>query len=253
MIAQAAVPTTTSATCLAFHVPCQTLLEGGLGVVMGFVLFIGSVLLMLSAVFGRRMAYLVLAVCFFGWLIILSSLWTFGFWSQGPATPVDLGPRGAEPAWVVEAAGQNISNPSYPQYTSYPNGEAWQGPRPAASVQSVTGAIQAYLADEANAKAGKDPFAPGAFQTTDFTVENVAFATSGDVSLAAADAYYNGGGPAITLFLRHDSGSVPRYSWMFLIGSIVLFGVHLPFLDRAERKRKEILTGGTAPPWYGPA
>ena len=40
---------------------------------------------------------------------------------------------------------------------------------------------------------------------------------------------------------------------MFLIGSTLLFCAHLPFLDRAERTRKEILTGGTAPPWYGPA
>jgi hypothetical protein len=53
--------------------------------------------------------------------------------------------------------------------------------------------------------------------------------------------------------MRHDSGSVNRYSWMFLIGSTIGFAVHLPLLDRAERKRKEILTGGTAPPWYGPA
>ena len=47
--------------------------------------------------------------------------------------------------------------------------------------------------------------------------------------------------------------SVPRYSWMFFGGSIALFLLHLPFLDKAERKRKEILTGGNAPPWYGPA
>jgi hypothetical protein len=40
---------------------------------------------------------------------------------------------------------------------------------------------------------------------------------------------------------------------MFLIGSTILFAIHLPLLDRAERRRKEILTGGTAPPWYGPA
>jgi len=63
------------------------------------------VLLVLAAVFGRRMGYLVLAVSFFGWMILLSSLWTFGFYSQGLDTPVNLGPRGAEPAWVVEAAG----------------------------------------------------------------------------------------------------------------------------------------------------
>lgn len=241
-------------TCAGIHIPCKTLLEGGIGTLMGFVLFIGSVLLVLSAVFGRRMGYLVLAVSFFGWMIVLSSVWTFGFWSQGPSTPVDLGPRGAEPGWVVESAGQNVADLPYNEYDSYPDGQAWQGPEPPASVQSVTGAIQSYLADQANADAGiEDPFAPNAFQTTDFTVQNIAFAASGDVSLAAAQAFYNGGGPTVTLYMRHDSGSVPRYSWMFLIGSAVLFAVHLPFLDRAERKRKEILTGGTAPPWYGPA
>lgn len=241
-------------SCIGIHIACDTLLKGGIGTVMGFVLFIGSVLLLLSAVFGRRMGYLVLSVSFFGWMIVLSSLWTFGFWSQGPSTPVDLGPRGAEPGWVVEAAGQNVADLPFPQYRSYPDGEAWQSPKPPASVQSVTGAIQSYLADQANAEAGiEDPFAPNAFQTTDFTVQEIEFAAAGDSSLAAAQAFFNGGGPTVTLYMRHDSGSVPRYSWMFLIGSIVLFAAHLPFLDRAERKRKEILTGGTAPPWYGPA
>jgi hypothetical protein len=40
---------------------------------------------------------------------------------------------------------------------------------------------------------------------------------------------------------------------MFLIFSTIGFAIHLPFLDRAERKRKNILTGGTAPVWRGPA
>ena len=256
VLAQATTTTTTTAaggTCLGVHIPCDTLLKGGIGTLMGFILFIGSVLLVLAVVFGRRMGYLVLAVSFFGWMIVLSSLWTFGFWSQGLATPVNLGPRGAEPGWVVEAAGQNVENVPYDQYRTYPDGKAWQGAKPPASVQSVTGAIQSYLQEQANEEAGKTEFEPGAFQTTDFTVENIAFAAQGAVSLAAAQAFYNGGGPTITLYLRHDSGSVPRYSWMFLIGSTVLFALHLPFLDRAERKRKEILTGGTAPPWYGPA
>ena len=53
--------------------------------------------------------------------------------------------------------------------------------------------------------------------------------------------------------LYFDSGSVPRYSYMFLLGSIVAFAVSLPLLDRAEKKRKEFLTGGGAPAWYGPA
>ena len=40
---------------------------------------------------------------------------------------------------------------------------------------------------------------------------------------------------------------------MFVIGSVVGLALHVPLLDRAEKKRKDILTGGTAPPWYGPA
>jgi hypothetical protein len=244
-------------SCLGFEMGCETMLKGGLAVIMAFVLFVGSVLIVLAAVFGRRMGYLVLAVSFFGWLIILSSLWTFGFFSQGLDTPVNLGPRGAEPAWVVEAAG---TDPElvYEAFASYPGGERWREPgtndADTSSVQSVTAAAQGFLAEQANEDLGKSEHEPGALTTTDFTVQNVEFyATDDGVSLAAAHAFFNDGGPMLTVYLRHDSGSVNRYSWMFLIGSTLLFGAHLPFLDRAERTRKEILTGGTAPPWYGPA
>ncbi|MGZ5290894.1 MAG: hypothetical protein ACXWXQ_01170 [Actinomycetota bacterium] len=243
-------------SCVGFEIPCETLLKGGLTTVMAFVLFVGSVLLLLAAVFGRRMGYLVLAVGFFGWMILLSALWTFGFYSQGTDTPVNLGPRGAEPTWVVEALGTD-PEPVFEAFSSYPDGDAWRVPgsndEDSSSVQGVTTAAQGFLAEEANAELGVDEFDPEGLQTTDFTVETIRFATDGDVSLAAAQAYFAGGGPRVTLFMRHDSGSVNRYSWMFLIGSAVGLAIHVPLLDRAERKRKEILTGGTAPPWYGPA
>ncbi len=243
-------------TCLGFDVACGTILKGGLAVAMGFGLFVGSVLLLLSAVFGRRMGYLVLASAFFGWMLLLSALWAFGFWSQGTQTPTNLGPRGVEPAWVVEAAGIQ-PRPPRDAFASYPDPATWRAPgtneRDAASVQSVEGAIQSYLATLANEERGVEPFAPDALQTTDFGVQDIRFATDGKVSLAAAHAYYRGGGPLLTVYLRHDSGSVPVYSWIFLIGSLIGLAVHVPLLDRAERRRKEILTGGTAPPWYGPA
>jgi hypothetical protein len=243
-------------SCVGFEIPCETLLKGGLTTVMAFVLFVGSVLLLLAAVFGRRMGYLVLAVGFFGWMILLSALWTFGFYSQGTDTPVNLGPRGAEPTWVVESLGTD-PEPVFEAFSSYPDGDAWRVPgsndEDSSSVQGVTTAAQGFLAEEANAELGVDEFDPEGLQTTDFTVETIRFATDGDVSLAAAQAYFAGGGPRVTLYMRHDSGSVNRYSWMFLIGSAVGLAIHVPLLDRAERKRKEILTGGTAPPWYGPA
>jgi len=83
----------------------------------------------------------------------------------------------------------------------------------------------------------------------------VRFATAEDdkTPLAVVQAHYSGGGPLTTLALYHDSGSVPRYSIMFMIGSTLLFLLHLPLLDRAEKKRKKFLTGGSAPAWYGPA
>jgi len=114
-------------SCLIWDIACGTLIKGGLVTVMAFVLFVGSVLLLLAAVFGRRMGYLVAAVGFFGWMMILSSLWTFGFYSQGPETPVNLGPRGAEPAWLVESAGID-PEPVYEAYASYPEGSNWRVP-----------------------------------------------------------------------------------------------------------------------------
>lgn len=242
--------------CLGFDIACDTLIKGGLSVVMGFVLFVGSVLLLLSAVFGRRMGYLVLATSFFGWMLLLSALWAFGFWSQGTETPTNLGPRGIEPSWLVEAAGTEPEAPNE-TFASYPDPQTWRTPgtneADTGSVQSVQGVVQSYLAHQVNEEQGKEPFAPGAAQTTDFTVQDIRFATDGGASLAAAEAFYNGGGPVLTVYLRHDSGSVPVYSWGFLILSAIGLAVHLPLLDRAERKRKHILTGGTAPPWYGPA
>jgi hypothetical protein len=211
---------------------------------------------MLTLVLGRWMGYLVLMVAFSGWMMLFSTLWLFGFWSQGPETPTNLGPRGAEAAWVVLDAAVEPRSEEFPEIESYP-GAPWREPGVglASSKQGVTSAVQDFLAEVVNDEKGMEVHEPGATQPTDFAVEDVAFASASDgrTSLAAARAFFVGGGPAVTVLLKHDSGSVPRYSLMFLGASIVLFVVHLPLLDRAEARRKEILTGGTAPPWYGPA
>jgi hypothetical protein len=242
-------------TCLGFHIDCGILARGAGVVLMGFTLFVGSVYLLLTAVLGRWMGYLVLMVSFSGWLIMLSSLWAFGFYSQGPDTPVNLGPRGAEPAWIPLLASTNSTSDRYEQFAAYPNAP-WEQPDPgqdSAQVQSVTGIVSDFLAEEANAELEIPDTDPTAVSGVDFAVDSISFANSGDTQIAVARAHFLEGGPLWTVSLYFDEGSVPKYSYMFLVGSLILFAIHLPLLDRAERKRKEFLTGGAAPPWYGPA
>ena len=241
---------------IALQIPCGPGLTcssfyGYLTIVMAFVVFVGSIYLILAAVFGVRMGYLVLAVAFFGWMILFSAIWVFG---TGAPNSKILGPRGSDPHWQPIAAGVTVTSARYPSISQYPGGP-WKtlGPGVASSVQSVQTSIQAYLANKENVAQGIEQTATNAFLTTDFTVEDVRFATSGKVSLAAATAFYNNGGPKLTVLAYHDSGDVPVYSWAFLGASIFGFLIHLPFLDRAERRRKAVLTGGARPPWYGPA
>jgi hypothetical protein len=243
-------------TCLGFHVACGTLFKGAGVTLMAFTLFVGSVYLMLSFVFGKWMGYLVLAVCFSGWLIIHSSLWFFGFWAQGPGTPTNQGPRGREPSWVVLEAGLGVAGARFTTFDGYP-GDGWKEPTEGQdpSVQSVSSAATSFLALKANEELNIDPLATNAITGTQFFIDRVEFATAedGKTPLSVVQAHFSGGGPLTTLALYHDSGSVPRYSLMFMVAAILLFLIHLPLLDRAEKNRKAFLTGGSAPAWYGPA
>lgn len=245
-----------------------TFWKGIVVVICSLLLFVGSIYLILAAVFGLRMGYLVLAVSFFGWMILFSAIWAFG---QPPILGVtgtlrDLGPRGTEPHWQVFAAGTAPLDTQYDATESYP-GAPWRAPTPAqqSSVDTAKTAIQKYLVEEA-AKEFEDEgvevcppeglqeptcyrFDPATFVVTDFAFMGAEDGTS----LVAAHAFFTAGGPQLTVYAYHDSGNVPMYSYAFLVGSILGFAMHLPLLDRAEKKRKAILTGGTAPPWYGPA
>lgn len=247
-----------TASCLGFNIECGTLLKGAGVTVAGFILFIGSIYVLLSAIFGRWMGYLVLMIGFSGWMIIQSGLWLFGFWSQGPDTPTNLGPRGAEAAWTVLEAGTTPGAeerfaafgtfPGAPWFTPDPNDDTFGG-----EIQSAEGAATTFLAEEANHELGLHEGDLDAMASTQFLVDTIAFAPAEDgTSLAVIEAHFSGGGPRTVLSMYYDGGSVPKYSYMFLAGSIVLFAIHLPLLDRAERKRKQFLTGGGAPPWFGP-
>jgi hypothetical protein len=246
------------ASCLSFNIECGVLLKGVGVVVMAAILFIGSVYLLLSAVFGRWMGYLVLMVAFSAWMIMLSALWAFGLYSQGPDTQNNLGPRGRGPEWAVLRASGEAGSDRYDAFRAYPN-RPWYAPDPdnedlTASVETASAAATDFLAEQANAELERAETDLDAITPTDFTVDEVRFTTAEDQTpLAVVEAHFTAGGPQVVLSMYHDRGDVARYSYMFLAGSILLFGAHLPLLDRAERKRKDFLTGGTAPAWYGPA
>jgi hypothetical protein len=243
-------------SCLGFAVDCGVMWKGIGVVVMGLIIFVGSIYLVLTFVLGRWMGYLVLMVAFSGWMIIQSTLWLTGFWiSQGPTTPKNQGPRGSEPAWVALEASTGTTSDAYATFSSYP-GQPWTEPTAAqdADIQSASSAVTTFLAEQSNAELGLSLDDPTAIQGTQFAVDSIRFATNDDgTKLAVVTSHFTGGGPLWTVSLYFDPGSVPRYSIMFLAGSLILFLIHLPLLDRAEKKRKEFLTGGGAPAWYGPA
>jgi hypothetical protein len=244
-------------SCLGFAVECGTLWKGAGVTIMGFTLFIFSTYLLLTAIFGRWLGFLVLMVSFAGWMTLHSALWLFGFWSQGLETPTNLGPRGSEPSWVAVEAAVDETSDRYEAYSTWP-GDPWAVPdetdtAQTADVQSASGAVTAFLAEQTNEELGIAETEPTAIQGSQFAIDSIRFAEDGGTKLAVVQSHFTGGGPLWTVSLYYDSGSVPRYSYMFLAGSIVLFLAFLPLLDRAERKRKEFLTGGGAPAWYGPA
>jgi hypothetical protein len=242
--------------------------KGVVVVACGLILFVGSIYVLLSCVFGLRMGYLVLAVCFFGWMILLSMLWVTGQpkFLGVTGTLANLGPRGTERHWQVYAAATGPETSSrFPVTSAYP-GAPWHQPNDVEkpSLASVTSAMQKYLAQQAEqqfAAKGQKICTPTSAPTatcltvdpTTFLVQDIEFARSNGTSVAAAHSFFTLGGPEITLYVYRDKGNVNVYSWSFFLASIVGFAIHVPLLDRAEKKRKEILTGGTAPPWYGPA
>ncbi len=166
-----------------------------------------------------------------------------------------MGPRGTEPHWQVFAAATAGAVPSrYEETKSFPR-RPWK-PEDAStqsSADTVRTAIQTNMAQRANEELHRQGNRVE-LEPQDFSVKEIAFTQAEDGTyLAAGRAFYSLGGPEVTVFTYHDTGNVSAPSWGFFAGSIFGFVVHLPFLDRAERKRRAILTGGTAPAWYGPA
>ena len=223
---------------------------GWMVLLASMVLFPGTVWLLTAAIFGNRMGYLISATAFFGFMIILSALWTLG----APGTPRFLGPKGDLPAWVTVAGGQQLASQRIPLFEQYPEGP-WRPAKQAgmtAEEEPAMLAFQEFLAEEATHELESEGI-EGEVEPTAFMVEDVEFAEYEDRPVAMGRGFAAEGGPEVLLFAYKDPGSEALPSYLSLAASLIGFAVHLPFLDRAERKRKELLTGGGQPPFRGPA
>jgi hypothetical protein len=228
----------------------RTNIEGALVVISAIIIFCGSVWMLAGSVFGTWMGYLVSATAFFAFMLILSALWVLG----APGTPKYLGPKGDLPAWVPLAAGQELTSSTAPFVEEYP-ADPWKAPKAAGLAEEsepATLAFQEFLAEEATAELEASRI-EGEVEPTGFVIEGLRFSEFEERPVAMARGFATDGGPEVLVFGYKDPGNEPLPSYLFLVGSIIGFVVHLPFLDRAERKRKDVLTGGDQPPFRGPA
>ena len=70
-------------------------MKPAIGVIIGFLLLPGSVIVLLASNFGALKGYLIGAISFFGFLFMLALIWTFGV----PGTPALTGPVGPMPTF----------------------------------------------------------------------------------------------------------------------------------------------------------
>jgi hypothetical protein len=102
-------------------------------------------------------------------------------------------------------------------------------------------------------KKGQQAQVEGEPTAEQFEVTDVRVTTVGETRLAAATAFSTTGGRQVEVAGYFDEGSEALPTYISLAAAGVGLVVHLPFLDRAERRRKDVLTGGEQAPWRGPA
>jgi hypothetical protein len=231
--------------------------KGLLVVVTAFLLLPGSVYLLLAANFGALKGYLIAATAFFGFLVLLSAIWTFGL----PGTPALTGPKGVEPTFKFFT----IDDPLASTYDSVRNfqggaGNGWQAaPEGEAEAGSAQETLKADLdtarqtaVSELIEETNKDVedsseeldvtnLDPKAFYTIQDGTEVAAIVISPKDPPEGSGLRRPSFAPKTT-FAYRDPGAPYLPSVLFLVASLVLFVVHMLALGLVERRRP---LGGT--------
>jgi hypothetical protein len=237
--------------------------KGILIVVTAFLLLPGSVIMLLSVNFGALKGYLIGATAFFGFLVMLSAVWLFGL----PGTTPLTGPKGTAPTFKFFT----LEDPAASRYDAVRNfqgaaGNGWQEAPAAAAGGQAGGAEETLRADldvarqtavstliEETNKDNKDSSKD--LDTTNLDAK--AFYTIQDGTEVAAIVISPKDPPEgsglqrpdfepKTTFAYRDPGAPSLPSLLFLVGSLVLFVVHMLVLGLVERRRPLGLPAATA-------
>jgi hypothetical protein len=238
--------------------------KGLLVVLTAFVFLPGSVFMLLASNFGALKGYLIAAVGFFGFMVMLSAVWLFGI----PGTTPLTGPKGTQPTFKFFT----VNDPVAATYDSVRDfqGGAGNGWEPAPEGEFEEGTPEATLRadlDTARQTAVQDLIEETNADIEDSSEELDATNVSAEVFYTIQDGTEVAAvviSPATppegsglqrpdfapeTFFAYRDPGSPYLPSILFLVGSVVLFLVHLFLLGVAERRRPlgQALTPTTEP------
>jgi hypothetical protein len=238
--------------------------KGLLVVLTAFVFLPGSVFMLLASNFGALKGYLIAAVGFFGFMVMLSAVWLFGI----PGTTPLTGPKGTQPTFKFFT----VEDPVAATYDSVRDfqGGAGNGWEPAPEGEFEEGTPEATLRadlDTARQTAVQDLIEETNADIEDSSEELDATNVSAEVFYTIQDGTEVAAvviSPATppegsglqrpdfapeTFFAYRDPGSPYLPSILFLVGSVVLFLVHLFLLGVAERRRPlgQALTPTTEP------
>ncbi|HKE97579.1 MAG TPA: hypothetical protein VKG45_01400 [Actinomycetes bacterium] len=222
-------------------------MKGAIAVILGFLLLPGSVVVLLAANLGALKGYLLGAISFFGFLFMLSIIWTLGL----PGTPALTGPQGPLPTFkLISAQGADAQRFSRVSQFTGGEGNGWQAaPSPTGSDKKLSeeltaaeqAAVAAFVEDyNRNVKQSSKEADVVNLQTrTFYTVEDgttVAATVISPKTPPAGSGLERPSFAPVTQFAYRDPGFPNLYNYAFMAGSLLLVILHVLLLARAERR-----------------
>jgi hypothetical protein len=220
-------------------------MKGLIVVIVALLLLPGSVVMLLSANFGALKGYLIGATCFFGFLTMLTVIWTFGL----PGTPPLTGPVGPTPTFK-QFTSQSPKAQEFNKVQDFRGGEGngWQAePQEAGTLkEDLDAARQALVAafmkehNQGVKESAKEVDVINLDAKTFYTIQNGTEVAA--VVISPKDPPQGSGlerptFQPVTEFAYRDPGFPNLYNYIILAGAVLLTALHILLLARAERRQ----------------